>query len=1136
MTDESRVPPDQASRDLIITELDTNMLVEAAAGTGKTASMVGRMVELLRKGNCGDIRTMAAVTFTRKAAAELRARFQVALEKAVREAEGEERERLARSLANIEQCFTGTIHSFCGRLLRERPVEANVDIAFEEIDEDIDSALRSEAWSEYCARLLTGGSEGRLAELDSLGIRLADLEQAFYSYSLYPDVDRWPAPGGDRGPVGLEQAVTELDSYIEHMRRAAPDLPRDSGSDTLMPALRDMPRIVSHYDDLGDARQLMEVLERFDRGVKVTLKQWAKAGYDRDAAKAEWARWEEFRQAVASPLVRSWRESRYEPVMQVMSGARRLCDELRAERGQLNFQDLLMKAAGLLRGSPHVRGYFRGRFTHLLVDEFQDTDPIQAEVMLLLTATDPTQTDWRKCRPRPGSLFVVGDPKQSIYRFRRADIVTYEEVKEIILAPDGGAPGALVRLSANFRTVEPLIDWVNEVFEPGGEAAGEGGPGVMLRFPADESEQSPAYVAIEHGRREGNPGGLSGVFTMAIDEGEGNKGEATEYEADFIARFIRKAIDTGMTVPRTLDQLASGAVPEVDPSDFLIITRYRAGLSVYAARLQEYGVPHQVTGGTALNEVAELGLLRACLTAVARPDDPVALVAALRGEAFGISDAALYRFKKAAGRFNYNSPVPGALATEDREAFGDTFDRLRKYHRWLSTLPAVSAIENIVADLGLMVLASAHRGGDVQAGSLGKALELLRAVQHDDWAAVQLVRYLGQVVDMRQKYDGMSARSRETPVVRVMNLHKVKGLEAPVVFLANAFGEATHAVDLFIDRSGSEVLGYMAVRGKSAGRRAGRLLAHPEGWEALAEREGAFGVAEDLRLRYVAATRAGCAMVVTERPLPSLNRWNAWRHFQALLPAQNVLEDPGERKAPPRESVAISAEEAADAVAGIAARLDRAEAPTYDVRAAKEFALSTAEQASTGGPSAGSVEPPPGGQAQEVAPPLSAEGEFGVEWGQAVHELLELAMLRPGADVLAWAATVLAENGIDISFAQAAADTVASVTGSDIWRRALASERRLTEVPFEIMLEDTEPPTLIRGAIDLVFAEEDGWVLVDFKTDTVRSPSDVEALISKYAPQLRLYGEAWERCTGQGVIETGLYLVRTGEFRHGEST
>jgi len=165
----SNLPPDQDQREKILKELDTTMLVEAAAGTGKTTRMVGRMVALIGEGTCR-IDTLAAVTFTRKAAAELRARFQVVLEAAAKQAAGDQRQqRLQEAAAYSERCFIGTIHSFCARLLRERPVEAGVDVAFTEADEAEDARIRREAWDQYVAGLFAADTP-ILAELDDVGL------------------------------------------------------------------------------------------------------------------------------------------------------------------------------------------------------------------------------------------------------------------------------------------------------------------------------------------------------------------------------------------------------------------------------------------------------------------------------------------------------------------------------------------------------------------------------------------------------------------------------------------------------------------------------------------------------------------------------------------------------------------------------------------------------------------------------------------------------------------------------------------------------------------------------------------------------------------------------------------------------
>jgi ATP-dependent helicase/nuclease subunit A len=1120
------MPADQAQRDRIVVDLDRNVLVEAAAGTGKTASMVERMVALLATGKSEEIRTLAAVTFTRKAAAELRARFQVRLERAVRETEGEERQRLEKALANIEQVFIGTIHAFCARLLRERPVEANVDLAFEEIDEDADQRLRSEAWEELTASLLYGDTEELPARLDRLGIALEDLEDAFFRFADFPDVDDWPAPGEGREEPDLTDARGGVLRYVSHMRRLAPDLPAQWGNDSLIPHFKRLPRVVSHYGDLASPGRLIEVLSLFDRSGKVVQKVWMQEGrFTGEEAKQEQARWERFREDVVQPALRAWYEYRYPTVLEILYRAREIYDRLRAQRGQLNFQDLLIKAAALLRDKPHVRRYFRDRFRFLLVDEFQDTDPVQAEVMLLLTASDPEETEWRKCVPRPGSLFVVGDPKQSIYRFRRADIVTYNEVKSMIRRGDGsGEQGMLLELSVNFRTTGAILDWVNRAFEP--EAGDdEDSTKTYARFPSRDSEASPGYVSLKAGRQEEKAGDLSGLFSLSIPEEYPSRDDAAAYEADRIARTIRWAIDSGRKVTRSAGEREAGKASEVGPDDFMIVTFKRRHLSLYARKLQDLGVPNQVSGGTTLNEVRELKLLHLCLQAVVHPDNPVCLVAALRSELFGVSDAALYALKKAGGRFSYRAAVPEeGLLEGDAEAVRDAFQRMSRYARWLARLPVLSALERMVADLGLMALAASRPGGDVEAGSLAKAIEILRDGQRQTWTSEQIVEQLGELVRLESPYDGISARSGERPVVRIMNLHKVKGLEAPVVFLADPSGEFDHGVEMYIDRSGDRVHGYMLVMGP---RRAYRqpMVAQPAGWDGLAEREQAFARAEALRLRYVAATRAGCALVVTRRLGRGKTRWNPWKEFEPFLSGAAELPDPGRQASRQKSPRPFSVAEVEERRVEVESRLEAAMAPTFEVEAAKRYAL---EAAKGGMPEGEGIHTPEAMAASTTL--FEYEGEHGVEWGSVIHSLLRVAMEHPGSDLRGLARAALMEQGLHAGLTETAVDTVNAVMAAEIWQRAMASPRRLVEVPFEMVLErDAAVPMLVRGAIDLVFEEPEGWVIVDYKTDSLPG-GRADALIETYAPQVRLYAQSWERITGERVKEMGLYFSRANRF------
>lgn len=1074
--------PDQDQREIIFRELDKTLLVESAAGTGKTTSMIGRMIALLSENKC-QIDSIAAVTFTRKTAAELRSRFQIELEKALHNAHGVTGEYLLQALNRVENCFIGTIHSFCARLLRERPVEAGIDIAFKEIDDTLDLLLRQEAWDDYVSGLFSK-NDPVLDELIELGLEIGKLADMFLEYTTYPDVEEWPVPEITQNDFLYKikrcDAVKKLIDYIRHVESLLPHLPPDYGTDKLIPKYQHLQRMVRQAD-IDTISELMEIVEEF-KEVKIVKKYW----HDSELAEAEQNRWNTFKQEIAEPLLKNWRELRYKTILRIMNPAREKYDINRRESGLLNFQDLLMKSAALLKDKPSIRNYFRKRFTHILVDEFQDTDPIQAEVMLLLTADDIYETDWRKCRPVPGSLFVVGDPKQSIYRFRRADIVTYNQVKEIIEKNDG----LIVTLSTNFRTIESILKWVNSVFNE--------------HFPEIATDYSPHYVPLQIGRMENDQGNLTGVNVLYA-QGE-SKDEILEYESNFIARFIRNAIDKHMTVPRTQKELESGIHREVTPGDFLIISRNTKHLSRYAQKLQEYGIPHQVTGGSAMNEVRELALLYKCLRAVVEPDNSLALAAVLRSELFGISDTALYNFKTAGGQFDYHVSIPDDLEENDTTVILDAFEKFKKYAFWISIYPPIVTFEKIADDLGLLAHASTASGGDVQAGSIFKALELLRSEQAIIPTASELIERLGELVQAGEKYDGLSARSEEIPSVRIMNLHKVKGLEAPVVFLADPTGESKHNIKFHIDRSGQKVHGYLAFyeyfdSGGSA------LLAHPADWESFTEREEKFLNAESKRLLYVAATRAGTQLIISQRE--KYNNYNPWNIFKPCLSNFPSLQDPGPQIMPEMNTYLITHNQINKSLTDIKNRWNKLYLPTYNKISAKEISITHKGR-------------------------TIASGERGAEWGSVIHTLLENALTNPELDLRTMAASILKDYDFPSSPIDMVEQTVRNVMNSEVLKRALSSERRLMEVPFQTLspLENslkTNLPTILKGIIDLVFLEKGSWVIVDYKTDTFAADA-IGRMIQHYIPQVRTYARAWEECTGQSVCEIGLFFTHLNQY------
>jgi ATP-dependent helicase/nuclease subunit A len=1085
------VPPDAAARERILSDLDTTLLIEAAAGTGKTTSLVGRMVALIAEGRC-PIGNLAAVTFTRKAAAEVRARFTARLEAGARTAEGGRRERLAEALAHADRCFIGTIHSFCARLLRERPVEAGVDLAFEELEEDADAVLRERAWREFGARLFEEG-DPRAARLAELGVDLVRLEEAFLKFAAYPDVESWPAPDvrlGDWLP-----ARQALERYLARMRALKPAFPEERGTDRLMDRYEAILQLAAN-SGLDTERGLMEVLEEFDCDPRATQKCWP--GGAKGCVKDEIETWETFREEVAAPFVARWRELRYAAVIPLLHAAVEVYDRLRAEKRALNFQDLLRLAADLLRGRPAVRRYFRQRFSHLLVDEFQDTDPLQAQVVLYLTAADPAETDWRKCRPVPGSLCVVGDPKQSIYRFRRADIVTYDTVREFIVESGGD----VVRLDASFRTLPELVAWGNGVFAP------------PTGFPLAASLYAPAAHPLTVGRPDAPapPGALAGVRTIVVPEELSTNEECAAYDAGRIARYIRHALDAGLPVPRPGKDGAPGVPTAARPGDFLIVAWRKQRLACYAAALQELGIPHLVSGGSAWAQVPELGLLAGLLRALVEPENPVALAGVLRGELFGFSDAELYAFKRAGGRFRYTGAVPDGLPEPLGERCAAAFGRLQRCAHLLRTLPPVAALERIADDLGLVLRALAPPGGDGRAGSIAKAFAILRAQAAEPGSPAGLADLIEQLIDEAAPFDGLPARAAGDSVVRVMNLHKVKGLEAPVVFLADPGGKPRIGSTLHVDRTGGRITGYLVVE-QANGSFAKKTLAQPHGWEQFEAEEDRFAQAEQVRLLYVAATRAGAQLVVTRRAGKRKGD-NPWEFFAEWLAGAPELDDPGPQRAPAAGSAAVTEADEAAARQGIAARWAVAQRASYDVRAAKQVALDAAEP----------TRQPRG-------------GEHGTEWGSAIHSLLETALREPGRDLAAAAREALREQGLPDSLAFEALAVVRQVQASGIWARSRAAARCLVEAPFTLCLPPADPlladaavPTLVRGVVDLAFHERAGWVIVDWKTDPVRTEAELRERARHYERQVRFYADVWKKITGETVAEVGLYFTAADRY------
>ena len=1120
-------PPDQGARDRLLTVFDRNLLVEAGAGSGKTDSLAGRMAAGIAAGLL-EVEHLAAVTFTRKAAAELRGRFQLKLEEQLAVADAPAaRRRLDHALRHIDRVFAGTIHAFCAHLLRERPVEAGVAPGFVELDELQDTARRRAAWREWVAQARQHGHRA-LLDLQAAGVRPPDLDGAFARICEHDEV---AFPAEPRPMPDVRRGWDTLDAFWHALSRLRPDpLPADHKCKVLRLAAG-FERRYAQARRYARPATLADLLLDWRRAESLTMKWWSPRGAEARAL------YEAFRREVADPFVTEWRHYVYHLVVTVLIEARRSYAAGRRRANVVNYVDLLAVTARLLREDAGVRRAVQRKFRWFFVDEFQDTDPLQAEILVRLAAEPeaPQPPDWSAVRLRAGALFVVGDPKQSIYRFRRADIEVYNRVRDRIL--DCG--GELLRLTANWRSVPGVCELANRVFS--------------TKFPPRAVPESPAFEPLAPMRAVRSE---PGVWKLTIPASVTRPREAAAFEAERIAAFINDAVRTGRHVF----------------SDFLVLTRYRGRLWHYARALEALDVPVEVSGAGRFGDSAGVRAIAALLRVLADPVDGPSLVGTLRGPLFGISDPDLFRYRQAGGRFDLWSPLAGVeweALTEAESAPADTAARarltrlderfgpaliairsVRAMHRLSRQLPLPAALTRILEDSGSLAMAAATPGG-AAAGDLLQAVDVVRR-EVERGAGLAGAADALERDEAAGEVEALPLEPGRRDVVRVMNLHKAKGLEAPVVFLADPAHGRRMDTDIRIRRDGDRVEGFLCIfrEAEDGGRRGS--IAEPHDWPAHEAAEDRHLEAEIDRLLYVAATRARDRLVVgcwahTKSGGKSANE--AWGAFDCVLATAPELPLPDVLIRRPTAPVDLSPEARAAATeareaahlrarrAGWAVSRVTGEHPAVRARSARlgagaaETDLERAERAM--------AEPGASAVTEEVAASraLSAivgdtpahHADAGAAWGALVHGLLEHAARDRSCtrEDLARLGAWLTVDALELRpHLPVALDVVASVVDARFFREARAAAEGDAEIPFAVLRPGPDGPTVVRGVIDLAHTVAGTWRIVDYKTDQA---SDAEALLARHGEQLRAYVEAFAQVTGARV-EAGVFGVRSLEL------
>lgn len=1077
----TKLAADQAARDAVVNDLDGTIFLEAGAGSGKTSCLVSRFVALVKSGVPAD--HIAAITFTEKAAAELIDRIRAELSEF---AAGNDACRDA--LLVLDSAAIGTLHSFAQRILTEHAIEAGLPPRFSVNDEIASQVAFETRWERQADQLLEDTDlEMPLRLLFASGGKpkhLRDVAVAFNAnWDLVADrLNLTPPPSSS--PVDVGEILGLLAEAI-----ALADYCTDE-DDLLFRHLTTTVRRLG--DDLRNTVDDDSRLQLLD-GPKLKFNRGRAANWTRVGVGIVRERLSELQDACAAV-----RAAVLEGVLQLLgtSLAQFTITSAAARRaaGELEFHDLLVLARDMLRHQdtgPVVRRSLAQRYERLLLDEFQDTDPIQTEIAALIASDDPDagQKDWSTVQIVPGRLFFVGDPKQSIYRFRRADIGLFMKARDDLV-------GTASQLSRNFRTGKAIINWVNATF---------------AQLIAREGFSQPDYQALIAHRDDPAVGPTVSFFGHERASRQSADELRTDEAAD-VSAAIRRAIREGWSVADPTSSHDDVWRP-ARWSDIAVLLPARTSLQFLERALDEVDIPFRVETSSLVYGTREIRELMLVARAVDDPTDSLAVVSALRTTAFACGDDDLYAWKKQyRGGWDHQAAIPDGVPLDHPVARSILW--MCELHRERQWLPPSQVIDRILRERRFFELAAAERRPRDLWRRLRFVIDQCRA--WEEIGGGTLREYLQWIEG--QSGDGTRVVETVLPetdddAVRILTVHGAKGLEFPVVILSGMTtlmsSQARRVEVRFPESSGWAI-------------KLSKRLATTD-FEDTQPVEEQMDHHERLRLLYVATTRARDHLVVSTHRNPRGNRssptsaevlrdsgWDPALVVDLDLSNEPPLKSAASKSVTELTPLPILAEwQSARNAALITSSRPTATSATSLAREAT--AQREAEPLPQDGLKKG---------AKDIDLPPWQKGRYGSAIGRAVHGVLQVVDLATGDGLTSACAAQAAAEGVlgkdDVIEALARAaldsDVVKSAAASSHWREVYVG------VPWE--------DAVLEGYIDLLYEEDTGLVVVDYKTDAWNSESELDGKVSLYRVQLQAYADAIRIAVDRRVTQALLLFLR----------
>jgi len=1102
--------------------LDTHLAVTANAGSGKTRVLVERYVRLLTRGV--PVGEVVALTYTDKAAGALRRKIAERLSDSLLEAREPERIAQLESIRDaLPASFIGTIHAFCSRLLREYPVEAGIDASFTMLESVDGRIMLRECMSAVLGDVLRGGHEAITAEgfmdlLRSFGrrrvIRVID------RLAAKPDLlERLAGTGGiyaQDDPVVLAEWQTVIRGEID----------ASLGSPAL---LADLEAIVAASGSrrAGEARDALARLRSPAGGTEreqaysalVSMMFTGAGGIQKRFLGGDGAQVAGHVERIAGmrrlldPLVDAVLTGGIAPLhATLLRDTRMLLLLARAvvgryalrkeEEARLDFDDLQLKMRSLLADAT-IRAELAGRFRFVMVDEYQDTNTLQLEILLPLLENLSV-----------GNLVIVGDPKQSIYRFRDADVAVFDRSRRAIAGAAGN--DSLVGLGESFRPLRDLVAFVNLLFS--GIMNAPGGTG---------------YDTLVRARNNADPGAVELLLPLPREEG----GITQE---ELVAGRILDLASGGSVV------YTSGEQPRpLACRDIALLLRSRNRLEEFEQAFIRRGVPYVVSGGVGYFQTQDVYDMYNYLRFLLNTADDVALAGILRAPFFSVSDAVLFDAARSRGGKTLWEAISGpgsravpAIARAREVIAEDILLGLR--------LPAAELIARIIRRTGFIAALSGTVRGEQAGANLGKLLEMARSYESQGFASLyDFVGRLDRLIEEEEK-EGQAAIESQTDAVRIMTVHAAKGLEFPVVIVSDLQRQFRYDDEPYVD----------AALGVGLDPPPGAAAAPLS--EYLRERGRRKATAEEERIFYVACTRARDRLLLSADAPPGRRgeSWLKWvercceGYGQTILSAPltfdvttrffdgegtkaeshrlvvPVIREVPARSAPSSPLPLASPDSPVDIVPLLSQSkgeiFSASRIRTYVECPAKYFFRYVLGVPSGGGPFIPETE----GE--------FTDGDYPADLrGRVFHSALENAEALRGGPASVDAAVRRAlsrEAPLTEEAYPALAPDVASLVSGVLASRAWKEIEAGTDVRTEFSISAALGGDFITGTIDRLYRGGDGvWTVLDYKTDSV-AVAQVGARAELYWAQLEFYALMVQRLCAAPSVRVRLLFAHHPEI------